>query len=171
VPRARHRRWAAWGWTDRERSASKLLGAPPWLDDVVGAFGLPSPLMSATAESATTYFCFLPLRPSREVSLGPEVMDAARLTEPQAEHMVRVVGTFLMDKRTALKGRCVVSVSVCASEASYQVPWWRLQPCVEEAATVRGGGCNRAWRRLQPCVEEAATVRVCPRHVHPVCTC
>ena len=84
------------------------------------------------------------------MSLDPEVMmDAARLTEPQAEHMVRVVGTFLMDKRTALKGRCVLSVSVCASEASYQVPWWRLQPCVEEAATVR----------------------VCPRHVHPVCTC
>ena len=106
MPRARHRRWAAWGWTDRERSASKLLGAPPWLDDLVGAFGLPSPLMSATAESATTYFCFLPLRPSREVSLGPEVMDAARLTEPQAEHMVRVVATFLIDKRPALKGRC-----------------------------------------------------------------
>ena len=104
--------------------------------------------------TTTTYLLLLlPLRPSREMSLDSEVMmDAARLTEPQAEHMVRVVGTFLMDKRTALKGRCVVSVSVCASEASYQVPWWRLQPCVEEAATVRGGGCNRAWWRLQPCV-------------------
>ena len=112
MPRARHCRREAWGCTHRERSAPKLLGAPPWLDDVVGAFGLPSPLMSATAESATTYFCFLPLRPSREVSLGPEVMDAARLTEPQAEHMVRVVATILIDKRPALKGRCVVSVGL-----------------------------------------------------------
>ena len=75
--------------------------------------------MSATAESATTYFCFLPLRPSREVSLGPEVMDAARLTEPQAEHMVRVVGTFLMDKCTALKGRCVV-FCMCLRSSQYQ---------------------------------------------------
>ena len=37
VPRARHRRREAWGWTHHQRSASKLLGAPPWLDDVVGA--------------------------------------------------------------------------------------------------------------------------------------
>ena len=94
------------------------------------------------------------------MSLDPEVMmDAARLTEPQAEHMVRVVGTFLMDKRTALKGRCVLSVSVCASEASYQVPWWRLQPCVEEAATVRGGGCNRAW-----CVRVRVPTSAPPRY-------
>lgn len=46
------------------------------------------------------------------MSLGPEVMDAACLTEPQAEHMVRVVATILIDKRPALKGRCVVSVGL-----------------------------------------------------------
>ena len=55
--------------------------------------------------TTTTYLLLLlPLRPSREMSLDPEVMmDAARLTEPQAEHMVRVVGTFLMDKCPHLK--------------------------------------------------------------------
>ena len=54
------------------------------------------------------------------MSLDPEVMmDAARLTEPQAEHMVRVVGTFLMDKRTALKGRCVV-FCMCLRSLQYQ---------------------------------------------------
>ena len=33
-----------------------------------------------------------------------------------------------------------------------------LQPDVEEAATICGGGCNQMWRRLQPYVTEAATV-------------
>jgi len=62
------------------------------------------------------------------MSLDSEVMmDAARLTEPQAEHMVRVVGTFLMDKRTALKGRYQrhLGAASCpgSSRRSRQVGW------------------------------------------------
>jgi len=59
----------------------------------------------AAYSAFTAYWGVAPQRPSREVSLGPEVMDAACLTEPQAEHMVRVVATILIDKRPALKGR------------------------------------------------------------------
>ena len=38
VPRARHPCQGPWRWADRWRTAAKLLGAPPWLDDVVGAW-------------------------------------------------------------------------------------------------------------------------------------
>ena len=85
--------------------------------------------------------------------LQPSVMEAATLCGGGCNPTCPGRSPTCIEQVAALHKECDKGMF---SDFKEQVYLARLQPCVMEAATLCGGGCNPIWWRLQPCWRTAS---------------